>query len=213
MSYARTERAALARLLTETGPDAPTLCEGWTTRDLVAHLVMRERHPAALGLSVRPFAGSTERVRRRMTARPYPSLISTFAAGPPWWSPLRVLDRLASTVEMFVHHEDVRRAGPGRWSVRALPRAHERALRRLLKPAFRRLCKEIPAAQRPAIVLEPAGSRPVRIGDGDSEPAVRIAGDVGELLLFGFGRQRHAKVDITGPENAAEVLRNARISG
>ena len=45
MTYAQDERAALAALLHETGPDGPTLCEGWQTRDLVAHLVLRERRP------------------------------------------------------------------------------------------------------------------------------------------------------------------------
>ena len=33
MSYSREERRALCALLDETGPDAPTLCEGWTTGD------------------------------------------------------------------------------------------------------------------------------------------------------------------------------------
>ena len=33
MSYSRDERLALSALLAETGPDAPTLCAGWTTGD------------------------------------------------------------------------------------------------------------------------------------------------------------------------------------
>jgi hypothetical protein len=36
------ERLELCDLLLELGPDAPTLCEGWTTADLAAHLVLRE---------------------------------------------------------------------------------------------------------------------------------------------------------------------------
>ena len=36
---------ALCDLFEEVGPDAPTLCGDWTTRDLAAHLVMRERRP------------------------------------------------------------------------------------------------------------------------------------------------------------------------
>ena len=35
---AERERAALADLLEELGPDAPTCCEGWTTAHLAAHL-------------------------------------------------------------------------------------------------------------------------------------------------------------------------------
>ena len=39
------ERNELADLLDQLGPDAPTLCEGWNTADLAAHLVVRERDP------------------------------------------------------------------------------------------------------------------------------------------------------------------------
>src|SRR5690349_11008507 len=50
-NFARTERAALCDLLVTVGPDAPTLCEGWTTRDLAAHLAVRDRRPdAAAGI-------------------------------------------------------------------------------------------------------------------------------------------------------------------
>jgi hypothetical protein len=37
------ERTQLADLFDELGPDAATLLEPWTVRDLAAHLVMRER--------------------------------------------------------------------------------------------------------------------------------------------------------------------------
>ena len=39
------ERAALCDLFVQVGPAAPTLCEGWATYDLAAHLVIRERKP------------------------------------------------------------------------------------------------------------------------------------------------------------------------
>ncbi|MGJ4074519.1 maleylpyruvate isomerase N-terminal domain-containing protein [Corynebacterium macclintockiae] len=51
MSTSQSEREALANLLQQSGPDAPTLCEGWSTRDLAVHLVIREYRPdAAAGL-------------------------------------------------------------------------------------------------------------------------------------------------------------------
>jgi len=37
------ERAQLSDLFDELGPEAPTLLAPWTTRDLAAHLVLRER--------------------------------------------------------------------------------------------------------------------------------------------------------------------------
>ena len=62
--FARTERAAFADTLEEAGPDAPTLCTGWTTRDLAAHLVLRERRPdAAMGILIKGVAGHTQRVQ------------------------------------------------------------------------------------------------------------------------------------------------------
>ena len=39
------ERRRLTTLAREVGPVTPTLCEGWTVRDLVAHLVVREGWP------------------------------------------------------------------------------------------------------------------------------------------------------------------------
>lgn len=50
MTAAQRERSALVETFHQVGPDAPTLCERWTTRDLAAHLVVRERRlDATLG--------------------------------------------------------------------------------------------------------------------------------------------------------------------
>lgn len=66
-SLLRKERQALCDTLASLGPDAPTLCEGWTTADLAAHLMVREREPlAAAGIVLPgPFANLN---RRRMEA-------------------------------------------------------------------------------------------------------------------------------------------------
>ena len=56
------ERAQLSDLLDELGPEAPTLLAPWTTRDLAAHLVLREhdsRPAPGLSCPVRGSAGST----------------------------------------------------------------------------------------------------------------------------------------------------------
>ena len=39
------ERSELCDLFLAVGPEAPTLCDGWTTLDLAAHLVVREHDP------------------------------------------------------------------------------------------------------------------------------------------------------------------------
>ena len=67
MNYSRQERIALADLFFEVGPDQPTLCDGWDTRDLAVHLMLREhRLDAVPGLCVRLFKGHTDMVSRRV---------------------------------------------------------------------------------------------------------------------------------------------------
>ena len=136
MTYSQDERLALAALLEETGPDAPTLCAGWQTRDLAAHVVVRERRPdAGLGMIGGPLAGYTARVQRQYLDRySYPELIAIFRSGPPRLSPFAIpgADETANTVEYFVHHEDVRR-GPRAGRERELPPGLSEALWKRLK--------------------------------------------------------------------------------
>jgi uncharacterized protein (TIGR03085 family) len=59
------ERTQLADLLGELGPRTPTLLAPWTTRDLAAHLVLRERDPLAGPGLVLPGAWGRLAERRR----------------------------------------------------------------------------------------------------------------------------------------------------
>ena len=123
--HARRERQELAELMLATGPDAPTLCEGWTTRDLAAHLVVREARPdAALGhrRCRRCPAGPSASSGRRPSAQSYPELVRKVRTGPPTLSVFSIpgADGLANLIEYVVHHEDVLRAQPD-WEPRALP--------------------------------------------------------------------------------------------
>lgn len=111
-SLTAVERLALCDLFEELGPDATTLCEGWTTEDLAAHLVVRENDPlAAPGILLGGVAGRlTERAMERARGRGYHWMIDRLRGGPPW-GPMRlaVVDR-SNLMEWFVHHEDARRA-------------------------------------------------------------------------------------------------------
>src|SRR5215212_8490759 len=90
------ERAALADLLDELGPGAPTCCAGWTTAHLAAHLVVRDRRPDALPgfgaeivLGDNPLTSWSHRLEDRLrTSTPYPSVVARVRSGPPAWSPL-----------------------------------------------------------------------------------------------------------------------------
>ncbi|MER7152466.1 TIGR03085 family metal-binding protein [Streptomyces lydicus] len=119
-THAKRERLLLADLLESAGPDAPTLCENWTTRELAAHLVVRERRAdAAGGILVKPLAARLERVQAEFAARPYEELLRLIRTGPPRLSPfaLKPIDEASNTVEFYVHAEDVRRAQPD-WAPR-----------------------------------------------------------------------------------------------
>ena len=87
MSIAKEEREEICDTLLALGPDQPTLCVGWTTHDMIAHLVLRERRPdAAPGIVLRPFSGHTDRVMAQMATQPFEELVTTFRNGPPLWS-------------------------------------------------------------------------------------------------------------------------------
>lgn len=205
-TIARSERAALADLFTALGPDAPTLCAGWTTTDLAAHLVVRERRPDTLpGIMLKAFAGWTERVRQQARTRDYRELVGEFRIGPPLLSPFGLpgVDGVANTVEMFVHHEDVRRAQEG-WEPRVLPAQTEQAFWRTLGTAGM-LLRSAPTGV--TLVSPGFGERVAK----RAEPMVVVSGPPAELVLFCNGRQAHAQVTIEGEPDAAERLRVANL--
>jgi uncharacterized protein (TIGR03085 family) len=204
--FARSERSQLADLLLRVGPDEPTLCVGWTTRDLAAHLVVRDRRPdASAGLLVPPLRGHGERVRLARAARPFPDLVAEVRT-PPWWSPVSnpLTDELVNTVEFFIHHEDVRRGRDG-WQPRDLTTEHATAIWRAArftgKLALRRL-------RLPIRVREAGGLGEFVVG---AAPAITVVGAAGELALFLSGRQRAAEVDLYGPSALVERLRTANL--
>ena len=206
--YARNERRALCETLLSTGPGAPTLCEGWTTRDLATHLVLRERRPdAELGRHVPFLAGHATAVQEGVQGTAWTGLVGLVRSGPPFWSPARVgrVDEAMNTAEMFVHHEDVRRAQP-EWSPRSLPEGLEAALWANLKLASRLLLRKAPVG----VELVAPGFGRLQAHTGS--PLVRVEGAPAELLLFVFGRRDQALVELDGPNAAIDQLR-ASVSG
>jgi uncharacterized protein (TIGR03085 family) len=204
--YAQRERQQLADLFLEVGPDMPTLCTGWTTRDLAAHLVVRERRPDATATRlIPPLAGHASRVRQALAARPYAEVVA-MVRNPPWWSLLSnpLTDELFNGLEFFIHHEDVRRGRPG-WEPRVLDPGQNAALWRGVTFTARLGLRRL---HIPVLVRAP-GVGEVTVG-GDT-PRATLTGEPGELALFVSGRQRAARVQVDGPPDAAERLRTAAI--
>lgn len=185
VSLAQDERSQLVQTLLDVGPDAPTLCGEWTAADLAAHLVVRERRlDASPGIFLSPLAGYTERVQRSVANKPFTTVVEDIRTGPPMWSPFALLDPLINLGEMFVHHEDLRRAGES-WTRRLLPAAVETRLWpqvRLIGRAGHR------SAPIPVHVRTPDGR--TATFKGGSGPGVTVVGEPSELLLYAFGRDQ-----------------------
>ncbi len=202
---ARTERTNLCDAALQVGEDQPTLCEGWAVKDLVVHLLLRERNVASAGIVLKPLAGLLERETRRYGRQDFTVLVERLRHGPPPWSPFALpkADALANTVEFFVHHEDIRRAQPS-WQARELPPPAEHALWKAVRVAGKGLVRSGPSG----VVLERSDTG-ARATLKKGEPAVVVRGLPGELTLFVYGRQHHADVELDGPADAVATLRGA----
>jgi uncharacterized protein (TIGR03085 family) len=200
MTIARDERVALATTLRAVGPDAPTLCEGWTARDLTAHMIVREyRLDAAPGILISAFAGHTKSVQDKAAEADWDSMVAKFAAGPPLYSPMKPLDRFVNVTELFVHHEDVRRAA-GEWEPRAIRPAADKAILTPLKAMAKRVISKSPAT------VELVTTEGEQVATGGTGPSVRVVGDPLELLLFTFGRAQ-TRLDFHGDADAVAAVK------
>jgi uncharacterized protein (TIGR03085 family) len=177
------------------------LCQGWLTADLAAHLVVRERRPdSGPGIVWPRLAGYTDKVRIAVRDRtPWEELVETVRRGPPLL--LRPFDGPMNTVEYFIHVEDVRRAQDG-WEPRPLPPELADALWARVGPGG--MAKKVPAT---VVITSPGRVDKVR-GSG---PRLTLAGDPGELSLFGAGRQGATRVEIEGDAALAAQLRAASL--
>ena len=128
------------------------------------------------------------------------ALLNKVAAGPPLYSPLKLLDPVANVSEMFIHHEDVRRAQPG-WTPRTLDPALAGRLRRTVSLMARMTLAKSPAR---VTLKTPDGHPVLTAGQG---PAVTVTGAPEELLLFASGRT--ARVDYDGDAAAVKAVRDA----
>ncbi|MET0992858.1 MAG: TIGR03085 family metal-binding protein [Mycobacterium sp.] len=199
------ERLALCDLFDELGADAPTLLDGWTARDLAAHIVLRERDPIAGPCIILPgaFERFAEQRRARLAEhRQFGWLVARIRSGPPpglfrigWVS------SFANLNEFFVHHEDVRRAngvGPRDTMTPAL----EAALWRNVRRGSRYLSRRLRGA---GLEIVWAGTDE-RVTVRKAEPTARLNGPPGELLLYIFGRQAAAQVEVLGPAQAVATV-------
>lgn len=212
MRFVQPSREVLAETLLAAGPQAPTLCEGWLTKDLAAHLYLREHRPAAaLGFFLKPFAAATDKAMEETTAKAstvegYATLVRSFRSGPPRLSPmhLKALDNSANLVEYFIHTEDVRRAGD-RWAPRALDSDYSDAL---WADLIKRAALLYRGVDLGIVLVRPDGPRHVA---KRAPVSVAIIGEPGELLMHAHGRTKQALVMFEGQPDAVALLESADI--
>lgn len=204
-AMAKTERHALCDVAMQLGEHQPTLCGEWTVKDLVVHLLVRERSPAALGIALGPLSRLTEMESRRVGARPFDQLVGRLRQGPPRWSPYAVpkLDSILNTLEYFVHHEDIRRAQPG-WEPRTLPVRQEQQLWSMIGTAGKGLTRGASVG----VVIDDLTSGSTAVLKGGEDP-VTVRGLPSELTMFVFGRQGESRVELLGTAPAVAAIRGA----
>jgi uncharacterized protein (TIGR03085 family) len=198
------ERLALCVLFAELGPFVPTLLEGWTANDLAAHIVLRERDLIAGPCIVLPgpFQRFAERRRARLAkSKDFAWLVTRIRSGPPiGFFRIGWVRSVPNLNEFFVHHEDVRRANG--MDPRTLTPELEAALWRNVRRGSRYLGRRLRDA---GLEIEWAGTSQ-RLSARSGEPTARLSGPPGELLLYVFGRQRAARVQVTGPADAVAAV-------
>ncbi len=212
MQFVEPSREVLAETLLAAGPGAPTLCAGWRTQELAAHLYLRE-HSAkvGVGLVIKPWNKVSEKATAKLAAaastpESFAELVEKFRSGPPKLSPfaLRAVDHSANLVEFFVHTEDIRRA-TDRWAPRALDPGYSNALWAELVKRAAILYRSVDLG---VVLVNPEGPRHVA---KRAPVSVAIIGEPGELLMHANGRTGQALVSFEGQADAVALLRTAPI--
>lgn len=200
-SWHRVEAEALAETFRSLGPQAPTLCDGWEARHLLAHLVLRDQQPweMAADMLSRAEPGSEHFLGRLADVHADPArfetLVDRFLDGPGRFSPMRWGGERVELLEYVIHHEDLRRGG-GDLTPRERPEGLIETLWRNVRfvagLGFRR-------SESGVVLVRPDGVRAVvRRG----RRGVALRGDVVDLALYASGRPRGSRLEILGEDDA-----------
>lgn len=206
-SFSQSERGRLCDTALSFGAAAPTLCGDWTVKDLLVHLVIRDGDPlGAPGIMFKPLSGFTERASKRLGTESLDALVHRLRR-PPLWSPYRigVIDTALNTLEYYVHHEDIRRAGE-RWEQRPLTSREQGSIWRATGFLGRGLVRP---AGVPVEIRWAGTDRRATLSSGTNP--VTVTGLPGEVALFLFGRKENTGLEFDGPEGAVADLRGTSL--
>ena len=205
-TLARRERRGLADTALRVGPDAPTLCGGWDTKDLVCHLLVRESSlVGAPGIAVPALSGLTDTEMARLRKQPFQKLVERLGSSKLTFFSLPPVDAAVNTLEFFVHHEDIRRAQPG-WRRRHLSEESLDTLWQGLKAQGATLVR--PAGVPVVVRRTDTGETATLTSGGDP---VELSGPVTEIVLYLFGRDQVRELAFAGPPARVEKVRRAEL--
>lgn len=214
MSFAQNERQALIDTFRSVGPDAPTLCDGWTTTDLLEHLIMREIHPLAGVSSKIPFdalSKAGKEKKQEIVNLSYDKKVDYFAEGRQSYSLLNVnaIDSMFNTAEYVVHHEDILRA-QDTYQPRSFSHAHNMTLMRINRVVAPILCRKLPVA----LTFDAGEYDSFTVGSEEKQQTgiVTLTGTPLELLLFTFGRDDRVDVTFSGDPGQIDAVKNSERS-
>jgi uncharacterized protein (TIGR03085 family) len=206
-NYAQIERQELCDLFESVGPDQPTLCEGWNTADLTAHLVLRENSFKAFGLVVPGYLAKklAKATKQLAENKPFDELVDKVRSGPPFY--LKRFDEAMNLFEFFVHHEDVRRGVTG-----VVPRTDISDLEDALWAKQERFSKLLVRGLKDVdLTLSSISGETIHLGGG-GKPVV-LKGKPSEIALFLFGRRDHSEVELTGDPEAINEMKTGKLGG
>ncbi|WP_235926496.1 maleylpyruvate isomerase family mycothiol-dependent enzyme [Actinokineospora pegani] len=190
IEFAAEERVEFADFLAGLDPahwDAPSLCAGWSVRDVVAHVTSFDgMRPLELvgRLARNGFSLSrTNQARMDEIAAEPPALVDRVRARPA--GVMKALGGTVALVDGLIHHQDIRRALD---MPREIPRDR---LRTALKAGLK--APPIGAGPRAKGLRIVAEDLDWTRGEG---PEVR---GPGEALLMAFAGRPHALPDLAGP--------------
>lgn len=211
MNLAQRHRQSLCDAAQTAGPEAPTLCAGWTVGDLLAHVVVHDSRPdAALGAVLPMATRHTDAVHNSLVALPFEDLLAKARSGPPRWSPARWsrVDEAINVTEFVVHREDIVRADPD-WQDEATGADPETsaAAWSSVRLIGRLLYRTSPTG---VVVRVPELGRAVMRRPPRGRGTVVVTGQPVEVLLHAFGRNDHARVDLSGEVNDIAASADAR---
>lgn len=200
------ERRVFAETLRAVGPDAPTLVPTWTAHDVAAHVVSLDRLRGvptfvgrtivSRGVRLNDVAGRfADRGMRSSKRRGFDWAVDHLEHLPPALL-LRESVAPVGLFEVFVHHEDVRRAISVQ-QPRVTPEELADVMQWLLR-YHRRLLQNVRL-----LVRTPAGEHAEGTG-----PEVTVSGPVGEVVLWLAGRRDASDAEAAGEmASAVQALR------